>query len=69
MTLHERLAELEQRKQALIHEMEQDEKSGDIRQRLLDAVKQHNDDIKTMERQCVLSIFYPFFCYFLLIIN
>ena len=51
VTLHERLSELEQRKTKLETDMKDDATAGDIRERLLTTVKQHNEAIAIMERQ------------------
>ena len=49
--IYEQISELETKKQSLIEEQKSNESPKEIRDRLLEQVKQDNHEISTMDRQ------------------
>lgn len=49
--MYEQINELQMKKSAIIEEQKSNESPNDIRNRLLEQVKQDNHEINTMERQ------------------
>lgn len=49
--IYEQIGELETKKQALLEEQKSNESPKEMRERLLEQVKQDNHEINTMDRQ------------------